>query len=107
MTEQKGPREITIPEIRFQVCNGCLNFEQRLMRSGRNPQYQYICHFHFTNENINDKMPSYITNDLKSSNKVGVGIYSDYNDGYCHTPDWCPIINEKTSLCYRQNQNTK
>lgn len=87
-----GPQNIIIPEIRFQACNGCKHFERRLVKSGKNPLYTNICHFSFSIETINNKMPFYITDYLESANKNGAVIYSNDNL-YCHCPDWCPYNN--------------
>ena len=89
--------EVVIPEVRYMSCRGCIHFENRLFRSGKNPQYTSICRFPFSKETLNDRMPPYISENLESAAKNGAAINTfqkvQRNDSTV-CPDWCPITNK-------------
>lgn len=77
-----GPTKITHPATTINQCGECEFHKVTLFRSGRNPQRNYYC-----------KHPD-VAFPKGSPDHTPIEMYAEETP---ETPDWCPVLNKKTS----------
>lgn len=73
MSAHEGPTKL---QFSYQSCSGCKWHEQKMMKSGRDPEYWHYC------QHPDTKFRDFIIQGEPD------GCYIGKDD---HTPPWCPV----------------
>lgn len=80
MSDQQGPRTVTIPAETETICNGC---EFLKTSAGMRGQNKVTNHFWCDHANFKTERPLMV-------GETGRTIHFNH-EGNCQTPDWCPF----------------